>query len=188
MASLPHLVQMDKKYAKKGLRIIGAHVQNSPDEEIKEMVKDKKIKFPVTRGANGPVRSGGIPNMIVFDTSGKIVFNGHPADSESDKAIKRALRGVKESGSGRAGTSSLVSLGASSVLVEERTWTNADGKSLRAALVSMDGDTGTFRRSNGQKFQYDVTKLTEADQKMIEAKKSGDEESEDDEEDEEESA
>ena len=46
-------------------------------------------------------------------------------------------------------------------------WTNADGNVLQASMVSLEGSTGTFRRQNGQTFTYDITKLSESDQEVI---------------------
>ena len=54
-------------------------------------------------------------------------------------------------------------------LVAERTWTNADGKPLAAALVKVDQGKGTFRRKDGTTFTYEVAKLSSTDQELIAA-------------------
>ena len=43
---MPHLVQMDRKYAKKGMVLVGAEVQGSNDEKIKEVIDWKMYCVP----------------------------------------------------------------------------------------------------------------------------------------------
>lgn len=164
---MPHLVQMDKRNRKKGLHVIGAEVQGSSPEDIAKVVKDQDMEFTVTKGINGPIQVGGIPHMVVFDTSGKLVFRGHPMDDEAEKSIKRALRDVKESGIGTASAGSSV-FAKPTVLIEERTWTNAEGKSIRAAITKVDGDKIVFRMGNGRDVPYPIANLSEADQALLE--------------------
>ena len=49
----------------------------------------------------------------------------------------------------------------------ERTWTNAEGKPLAAALITVADGQGTFRRKNGTTFSYAIEKLSSADQELI---------------------
>ena len=160
---MPHLVQMDRRYSNKGLVLIGAESQQSGTEAIEEIVKDKRIKFAITKGASGPVDVEGLPHMVVFDTTGKLVFSGHDS-GDAEKAIKKALRGATVE---EGGDSDAFDIFKRNELIAERTWTNEDGKSLTASLIKLEGDTGTFRRPNGSTFSYDITKLSEADQKVI---------------------
>ena len=69
---MPHLVQMDKRYSKKGLHIVAPEVQGSSVEAIEEIVKNEKMKFTVTKGISGPSLTRGIPHAAVFDVSGKV--------------------------------------------------------------------------------------------------------------------
>jgi hypothetical protein len=71
-------------------------------------------------------------------------------------------------------------------LVNERTWTNADGRKLVAALISLDGEEGKFRFTNGREFDYDISKLSTDDQELIQSKSGSETEEEEEEEDEEE--
>ena len=90
---MPHLVQMDKKYSKKGMVLIGAEVQGSVEDKINEIIDEHKVQFTVTKGVSGPNLSNAIPHMAVFSTKGDLVFNGHPNNAE--KAIKTALKMLK---------------------------------------------------------------------------------------------
>ena len=156
---------MDRRYGKKGLALIGAEVQGSDTGDIKKIIKDHKIKFPITKGAKGPISVSGIPHMVVFDTKGRLVFDGHPANPEAEKVIKKALKGAKPD---EAGTASLAGgLFDRRELIAERTWKDGNGRELKASLTKLNGNTGTFRRPNGRTFEYDITKLSDADQKVI---------------------
>lgn len=92
---MPHLAKLDKSYRDKGLVIIGAESQGSSLEDIKEITEDAKVKFAITKGVQGPVAVRGIPKALIFDVTGKMIYNGHPADKDFDRTIKKALKEVK---------------------------------------------------------------------------------------------
>ena len=54
------------------------------------------------------------------------------------------------------------------VLFEERQWTNTEGKTLTAALLALDKESGRFKRADGSRFAYPLKKLTPEDQQLIE--------------------
>ncbi len=166
---MPHLVQMDKKYAKKGMVMIGAEVQGSDSGSIKKILDEHKVEFPVVSGVRGPSLSRGIPHTAVFDVGGKLVHHGHPSDPATEKAIKAALKEAKADDAGAADDI----FAKPTHLVEERQWKNAEGKTLTAALVSLEGNTGTFRFPNGRIFKYDIGKLSDEDQALIKEKAAG---------------
>ena len=179
---MPHLVQMDRKYSKKGMVLIGAEVQGSAPDAIEKAVDDHKLKFTVTKGVSGPNLSNGIPHMAVFGVNGDLVYHGHPSNPETEKAIKTALKDVKEDLSGSTG-SGTDPFAKPKYLVDERTWTNADGRKLVAALISLEGGKGKFRFRNGRVFDYDISKLSTVDQELIKGKTESEEEEEEEEED-----
>ncbi len=161
---MPHLVQMDKKYAKKGLQIIGAHSQAATEEELKAIIKSYKINFPIATNVSRPVSFSGIPFMIVFGADGKLAYSGRLDGAE--KAIKKALKQVGATGEDDTESSSLLST-KTEALVELRTWTNAEGKTMKATLLSVKDGTGKFAFADGRKFDYALDKLSADDQKMI---------------------
>jgi hypothetical protein len=158
---MPHLVEVEKKYRNKGLRVIAAEMQNSPKDRIEAIVKEEKMEFTVTKGVRGPVSVRGIPHAIVFDASGKIVFNGHPASEDFEKSIKAAVKDVEaapeEEKGGLFGKE----------LIAERTWTNSEGKPLVASVTEIKDDSVVFKLKNGRKVPYAINKLSEEDQKLI---------------------
>ncbi len=164
---MPHLVQMDKKYSKKGMVLVAPEVQGSTPESIKEMAEERKLKYTITKSISGPSLSRGIPHMAVFDTKGKLVFTGHPMDKDAEKAIKTALKDASAEDESSSGGSIFDKPKAKTALISERTWTNSEGKSIKATLLSLDADTGHFKFPNGKKFDYDITKLSDDDQSVI---------------------
>lgn len=46
---------------------------------------------------------------------------------------------------------------------EVRTWTNADGRTIQAELISFDGTNVTVKDTNGRRFSFAKTKLSQAD-------------------------
>lgn len=90
IASLPHIEQIAKRN-KSDTIVIGAESQNSPDNKINEIVKKNKLSYTITKGGvQGPVSFSGIPHAFVFDTTGKLVFHGHPSDKDFEKAVRAA--------------------------------------------------------------------------------------------------
>lgn len=96
IASLPEMAKLAKRYEKKGLVVVGLEVQNGTKEQILELLKDARVKYPVTKGGNAPVSTGGIPHACIFGTDGKLLWHGHPGADEFERELKKALRDVKE--------------------------------------------------------------------------------------------
>ena len=159
---MPHLVELEKKYRKRGLRVIAAEMQNSSKDRIEAIVKEHKMEFTVTNGVRGPVSVRGIPHAIVFDSDGKIVFNGHPASEDFEKSIKSAVKNVQAEPEEEEG-----GLFAKD-LIPERTWTNSEGKPLVASVTEIKADSVVFKLKNGHKVPYAIDKLSQEDQKLIE--------------------
>ena len=156
--------------------MIGAEIQNSSPEAIAKIANSHKLKFTLTKGIRGPRLYNGIPHTAVFDVKGNLVFNGHPSNPATEKAIKNALKEATPPNTDSSGNSFF---NKPKYLVDERTWTNADGKTLKAAMVSLSGKTGKFRFPNGRMFNYDITKLSEDDQLLIKEKAAPSEEKSD---------
>ncbi len=96
IASLPDLAKMAKSGEKKGLVVVGLERQQSPKEAILKILKSARVEYPVMSGGSAPGSTGGIPHVCVFDVTGKLVFNGNPHDEDFERAVKKALRDVKD--------------------------------------------------------------------------------------------
>ena len=96
IASLPDLAKMAKSGEKRGLVVIGLERQQSSKEDILKVIKTAKVEYPIMSGGLAPGNTGGIPHVCVFDTTGKLVFNGNPHDEDFERAVKKAMRAIKD--------------------------------------------------------------------------------------------
>lgn len=96
IASLPKLAKLAKSNEKKGLVVVGLECQGGTKEVILKLLKTAHVEYPVMSGGSAPGGTGTIPHVCVFDTTGKLVFNGSPQDENFERAVKKELRGVKK--------------------------------------------------------------------------------------------
>lgn len=100
IASLPELAKMAKSGEKKGLVVVGLESQGSAKEAILKVLDAAKVKYPVMAGGSAPNSPGTIPYACVFNAEGKLVWNGNPHDEDFERAVKKALREVKDEAKG----------------------------------------------------------------------------------------
>ena len=88
--------ELDGEYKDKGLSIIGVTSEGASDTE--KWITDKGAKYAYGYDKSGKLSSyfgvSGIPHAVLFDASGKVVWDGHPASLDAatiDKALKGAL-------------------------------------------------------------------------------------------------
>lgn len=159
---MPHLVEMDKRNRKKGLRIIAPERQNSSEEDIKKLTDEHKVEYTISRGTSGPVSTRGIPHAFVFDSTGQLVFSGHPGNDDFERTVKKALRDVKDVD--EAKSSLTVTKGP---LINQRSWTNHEGKSIVATAMDVEGENVNFKMKNGRIVSYPLAQLSEDDQALL---------------------
>jgi thiol-disulfide isomerase/thioredoxin len=161
IAILPHLAKMDKKHREDGLLIIGAESQGHSKADIEPLVKKNDIGYTITSGANGPIEFSGIPRAFVFDVEGNLVFNGNPHEEDFERSIKKAL---KDAGETEPEPETAATPGN---LFESKSWTNAEGKELKAAVRDATESEVTFVMTGGKVVKYPLDKLSEESQKEI---------------------
>lgn len=92
--SIPHLNEIHGKYKDRGLVIIG--VTEEPDAVIRKFQKDTPMEYAVATDSSGRLGEkmgvNGIPHAFLVDTSGKIVWDGHPM-SLREEQIEEVLGG-----------------------------------------------------------------------------------------------
>ena len=79
------------------VRIMGVSIDQSPDAVVKH-VKAKKwttVEHFHKGGSTADEDYGcqGVPHVVLVDTTGKVVYIGHPASRELEKDIETLLRG-----------------------------------------------------------------------------------------------
>lgn len=156
IASLPHLAELYDKNKDKGLVVIGAESQGSQDGEIKKVIGKAKVTYPVVKGADGPIQVSGIPHAFVFDSQGELVWDGNPLGGDMERVVSKALAALKASGK----SSSVSPVSTNAVLIPTRSWTNADGKIITAAVKRADNGKVTFLMPNCSEIQYPLEKLS----------------------------
>lgn len=93
LASLPDIEKIARRNKDKML-VIGAHSQEGTDAEVQAVVKKNHLSYTITNGAHGPISISAIPHVMVFDTEGQMIFDGHPADKEFERSIRKATQGA----------------------------------------------------------------------------------------------
>jgi thiol-disulfide isomerase/thioredoxin len=89
--SIPHLIGLHEKYAKKGVTIVG--LSNEPKDTVEPFVQAQKMNYIVGWGSKSAGDYGvrGIPTAFVIGRDGKVAWQGHPMDDEFEKAIANAI-------------------------------------------------------------------------------------------------
>lgn len=170
IASLPHLAQLEKDNRAKGLVIIGAESQGSTKEEIKPLIEKAKVEYTITEDATGPIEVTGIPRAFVFNRQGKMVFDGNPNGKEFTEAVTKALADGAPATAAATATTPSTTPGAAAPaapLIASSTWTNTEGKEIRAAVKSVDTTHVTFLMDGGKEVNYPLDKLSEESRNAI---------------------
>jgi hypothetical protein len=79
---MPQLVKLHEEYKDQGFTVIATHVQNPPREEVVAYLRSAKVNFTVTSfgSIKVPNQLEGIPAAYLFDSKGKLVEAGRPAE------------------------------------------------------------------------------------------------------------
>ena len=75
---MPHLVELYQELAPKGLEIIGIAMEYDPEDQVRTMVAQKKIPYPIALDKDGGAAKafGGVsltPSSFLIDPKGRIV-------------------------------------------------------------------------------------------------------------------
>jgi peroxiredoxin len=96
--TIPHLVEMNRKYGKQGLQILGLSVDEDGERIVKTFTDEFRVSYPLalageTTTADFGVRS--VPIMFLIDKKGKIVeiYRGYTTEiaRSMELSIKRLL-------------------------------------------------------------------------------------------------
>lgn len=96
--SIPHLVEMNRKFGKQGLQVLGLSVDEEGERAVKTFIDEFRVNYPLalagdTTTADFGVRS--VPVMYLIDKKGKIVevYRGYSDDRARslEQSIKRLL-------------------------------------------------------------------------------------------------
>jgi thiol-disulfide isomerase/thioredoxin len=89
--SIPHLIELNKKFAEKGVVIMG--LTDEPKTKVEPFAKEMAMDYAI----GGESTSGGaygvsfIPMAFIVDTAGTITWQGNPLNAEFEKALEEQL-------------------------------------------------------------------------------------------------
>ena len=93
--SIPHLIELNKKFADKGVVFIG--LSDETQDKVAPFVKQMNMDYAVGGGSPTGNLYGvtGIPTAFIVDTTGKVAWEGHPMDPEFEKALETEAGKIK---------------------------------------------------------------------------------------------
>jgi cytochrome c biogenesis protein CcmG/thiol:disulfide interchange protein DsbE len=96
--SIPHLVEMNRKYGKQGLQILGLSVDEDGERAVKTFTDEFRVNYPLALAGDSTTVDFGVrsvPIMYLVDKKGKIVevYRGYSDETARsvDQSIKRLL-------------------------------------------------------------------------------------------------
>ena len=96
--SIPHLIDMNRKYGKQGLHILGLSVDEDGERVVKTFTDEFRVNYPVALAGDSTTESFGVrsvPVMFLIDKKGRIaeVYRGYSDEMarSMEQAIKRLL-------------------------------------------------------------------------------------------------
>jgi peroxiredoxin len=96
--SIPHLIEMNKKYGKQGLYVLGMSADEDGEKAVKAFASQYRITYPLAlAGESTQVDFGvrSVPVMFVIDKKGRVaeVFRGFTDEvaRSSEQLIKKLL-------------------------------------------------------------------------------------------------
>jgi peroxiredoxin len=96
--SIPHLVEMNRKYGKQGLSVLGMSADEDGERAVKAFITQNRITYPVALAGESTLADFGVrsvPVMVVIDKKGRVaeVFRGFTDDvaRSTEQLIKKLL-------------------------------------------------------------------------------------------------
>jgi len=94
--SVPHLVEMNRKYSRQGLQVLGLSVDDG-ENTLRAFVDKHKINYPVALASEAAQQAYGIrelPVTVIIDSKGRIkaVYRGY--SDETGRAAERIIKAL----------------------------------------------------------------------------------------------
>lgn len=96
--SIPHLIEMNRKYGKQGLQVLGLSVDEDGERIVKAFTDEFRVNYPLALAGDAVTVDFGIrsvPIMFLIDKKGNIteIYRGFSAESARslEASIKRLL-------------------------------------------------------------------------------------------------
>ncbi len=96
--SIPHLIDINRKYGKQGLQILGLSMDEDGEQIVKSFIDERRINYPVALASEQVQIDYGIvsvPVMFVIDKKGKVseIYRGYSDETgrSMEALIKKLL-------------------------------------------------------------------------------------------------
>jgi peroxiredoxin len=97
-ASIPHLVEMNRKYGQQGLNVLGMSADEDGERAVKAFAEKNRMTYPIALAGESTLVDYGVrsvPVMFVIDKKGRVaeVFRGFTDEvaRSSEQLIKKLL-------------------------------------------------------------------------------------------------
>ncbi len=93
--SVPHLVEMNRKYGKQGLQILGLSADEDGERVVRTFAAEYKINYPLALAGDSTTVDFGIrsvPVMFLIDKKGKIVEIYRGFTDEMGRSIEQVIK------------------------------------------------------------------------------------------------
>lgn len=93
--SMPHLVEMNRKYGRQGLQILGLSVDEDGEQDLKSFTDEFRINYPLAAaGASTTIAFGvrSVPIMYLVDKKGKVVEIYRGFTDETARSLEQNIK------------------------------------------------------------------------------------------------
>lgn len=93
--SIPHLVEMHRKYGRQGLSILGLSADETGESGVKYLVDEFRINYPLALAGEAATETFGIrvlPVTFVIDNKGKIAEIYYNYSEERGRSMERLIK------------------------------------------------------------------------------------------------
>lgn len=93
--SIPHLIEMNRKYGKQGLQILGLSVDEDGERIVKKFTEEFRINYPLALAGDTATASFGVrsvPVMFLIDKRGKIVEIVRGYSEEKARSVEQLIK------------------------------------------------------------------------------------------------
>lgn len=93
--SIPHLVEMNRKYGRQGLQILGLSVDEDGERAVKAFTNEFRVNYPLALAGDAVTADFGVrsvPVMYLIDKKGNIaeVYRGY--SDEKGRAVEQSIK------------------------------------------------------------------------------------------------
>ena len=93
--SIPHLVELNSRYSKQGLQVLGMSLDDSGERVVKSFIAEKKINYPVALANDTIFNDYGLrslPTLFVINKKGIIVERYFGYNDEIAKSMESLIK------------------------------------------------------------------------------------------------